>query len=303
MPSRRVHILEHFGIHLCAGAQTLTRLNIESMGVWVTDLLSDTQLAAAAERYNAMVPLNKQFMIPIADVRRVFMNHFHKVMRMPAGGALAGGSMQTGFEMELVTLSAVHALMEGWPNHQEMGRGSLSWEVRSMEEMGPLLAFEKEPAGWGMQNGKPISPLPQTHGHRGVLMASPPLTVTWSKSTSLVVRFPITIWSDDNMMILPPDDAVGRPFYQDPPSLPGYHRDLFKKWAHTLLGELHSAGVRMTSRALAHLPPEYRESDSSCPEEDERSFSEEEEEVAVAARPADSSDEEGAHQPWYRRPG
>ena len=281
------------------------------MGLWVTDLLSDAQLAAAAERYHAMVAPNKQFLIQLGNLRQVWTNHFHKVIRMPAGGALGEGSMQTGFEMELVSLPAVQALMEGWPNLQEMGRGGLSWEVRSMEEIGPLLAFEENPAGWGMKNAKPIAPLPQTQGHRGLLLVSPPLTVTWSvrgdKSTSLVVRFPITIWSDDNMMILPPDDANERPFYQDPEDSPGFHRDLFKKWARKMLGELHVAQLPWTRQALAHLPPEYLECDSSCHEEDERSVSEEEAEKSLtdssdeegAHRPmTDSSDEEGAHQPW-----
>ena len=58
-------------------------------------------------------------------------------------------------------------------------------------------------------------------------------------------------------MILPPDDATGTPFYQDPNHLPGYHRDLFKKWAHVLLGEMHSANIVMSAAALMHLHPEY----------------------------------------------
>jgi hypothetical protein len=288
----------------------LTRLEIETMGLWLADLLSDSQLAAAVERYNAKIALNKQFLVPLAGLRLVWMNHFHRVIRMPAGGAQAGGSMQTGFEMELVTRLAVEALMEGWPNRQEMARGGLSWEVRTMEELGPLLAFEKKPAGWGMLNCKPIAPLPRTQEHRGVLMVSPPLTVTWSvradSSTLLAVRFPLTIWSDDDAMILPPDDAAGNSFYADPADQPGFHRDIFKTWAHMLLGELHSALVPMTLRALAHLPRQYQGCDSPCEsEEDQRSRSDEAEarpEILdssdeAEARPEilDSSDEEGAH--------
>ena len=133
-------------------------------------------------------------------------------------------------------------------------------------------------------------------------MVSPPLTVTWSvradSSTLLAVRFPITIWSDDDAMILPPDDAAGNSFYADPAGQPGFHRDTFKTWAHMLLGELHSARVRMTPQALRHLPPQYRASDSSCEsEEDERSRSEEDERNRSEE---DSSDAEGAHQPWYQ---
>ena len=273
-------------------------------------MLTDSQLAAAAERYNASVTLNQQFLITFVALQRAWINHFHRVIRMPAGGAQSGGSMQTGFEMELITLSAVEALMEGWPNKQNPRPGLISWEVRSMEEIGPLLAFEKEPAGWGAQNGKPITPFKLTQAHRGILMVSPPLTVTWSvradKSTCLTVRFPLTIWSEDDSMILPPDDATGTPFYQDPSHLPGYHRDLFKKWAHMLLGEMHSANFVMTKAALMHLPPEYRACDSSCEEyEDERSCSEEETPQVVDSSDEegahlDSSDSEGAHQPWYR---
>ena len=82
------------------------------MGPWVVDLLTDSQLAAAAVRYNASVPLNKQFLVTFTELQRAWINHFHNVIRMPAGGAQSGGSMQTGFEMELITLSAVEALME-----------------------------------------------------------------------------------------------------------------------------------------------------------------------------------------------
>ena len=54
------NIFETTGMPNCAGTATVTRLEIERMGLWVADLLSDQQLAAAAERYNAKVALNKQ---------------------------------------------------------------------------------------------------------------------------------------------------------------------------------------------------------------------------------------------------
>ena len=53
---------------LCTGNQSATRLDIEKMGLWVTDLLSDAQLAAAAERYHASIPLTKQFLVPLGCV-------------------------------------------------------------------------------------------------------------------------------------------------------------------------------------------------------------------------------------------
>ena len=50
------------------GTPSATRLDIEKMGLWVTDLLSDAQLAAAAERYHASIPLTKQFLVPLGCV-------------------------------------------------------------------------------------------------------------------------------------------------------------------------------------------------------------------------------------------
>ena len=66
------------GIMLRTGTQSATRLDIEKMGLWVTDLLSDAQLAAAAERYNASIPQNKQFLVAITTLRMTWMNHFNK---------------------------------------------------------------------------------------------------------------------------------------------------------------------------------------------------------------------------------
>ena len=216
--------------------------------------------------------------------------------------------MQTGFEMEMLTAATARVLMKGWPNQQEL-RGGLSWEVRTMEEAGTLLDFAKEPAKWGALNGKPIPPLPQTQGHRGIIMASPPITVTWQergdRSSCLTVRCPITLWMEDDAMILPPDTVSGA-FYLDPPDQPGLHRDLFKTWARKLLGELTSLNYIFTEMASAHLTSEYR-SDSSCSEEpDERSRSSwgtPDSSDLEGAHKVDSSDEEGAHRPGWRPPG
>jgi hypothetical protein len=109
---------------------------------------------------------------------------------------------------------------------------------------------------------------------------------------------------EDDSMILPPDDNEGRPFYQDPPDRPGMHRDMFKAWAHTILGELHSAEYKFSQMALNHLPPEYLSCDScSEEEEDARSDSSLEEDVREeeAREEVDSSDEEGAHLPMATR--
>lgn len=258
----------------------------------MVDLMTDSQLAAAADRFHSMQSI-KSFIIPLTLLRQTWSNHWHRVMRMPAGGAQAGGSMQTGFEMEMITCSAAHELMAGWPNKQEIRGGGMSWEARSMEEAGALLDFAKAPASWGALNGKPIPPLPSTREHRGVLMASPPITVAWQQradgSTCLTVRFPLTIWMEDNAMILPPDDAQGNCFYQDPPGRSGMHRDLFKVWAHKLVGELLMEDYSMSKLACQHLPAAYKSDSSFVESEDARSVS--------SWGDVDSSDLEGAHRP------
>ena len=157
-----------------AGLNTATSAEIESMGLWLVDLMSEAQLAAAAERYHSTIAAETQFMVPSTLLQKTWMNHWQRVVRMPAGGAAAGGSMQTGFEMELVSEPAIRALMEGWPNHQALPRGGHSWEARTMEDAGRLRF-----ADWGVLNGKPIPPLPSTQDYRGVIMVSPPVTVSW----------------------------------------------------------------------------------------------------------------------------
>lgn len=274
------------------------------MGLWVVDLLSESQLAAATERFHASSAQNQHFLVPMALLRRTWANHWHRVMRMPAGGAHAGGSMQTGFEMEMVTAAAASELMTAWPNRQELRAGGVSWEARTMEQAGAMLDFAKEPANFGALNGKPVPPLPGTLGHRGIIMASPPITAVWQRrsdsSSVLTVRFPITIWMEENAMILPPDTnpkqgSTATSFYQDPPDRPGLHRDIFLAWAHKLLGELTIRNYTFTARARAHLTSEYM-SDSSCVEEpDERSCS--------SGGTPDSSDAEGAHQEGTHQEG
>jgi hypothetical protein len=183
------------------------------MGLWVVDLLSDEQLTAAAERYHATIATTEQFLlVPLAGLHQQWFTHWQRCIRMPAGGAAAGGSMQTGFEMELIPRSAIDALMEGWPNFQEM-RSRCSWEVWTIEQAGELLNF----SGWGVQNGKPIPPsASHLQNHRGVHLVSPPITVSWQmradKTTCVTVRAPLTIWTEENAMILPPTTTRGHPF-------------------------------------------------------------------------------------------
>ena len=62
-----------------------TRAEIESMGLWIVDLMSEAQLAAAAERYHSTSAPDTHFMVPLTELRQSWMNHWHQVVRMPAG--------------------------------------------------------------------------------------------------------------------------------------------------------------------------------------------------------------------------
>ena len=217
-------------------------------------------------------------MMPMSTVRTVFMNHLRTCLRIPLGGASAGGSQQTGYEMELVSTPGVSELMRGWPNHESSNGGRRqSWELRSMEELAGHLSLEDSPAGWGVWHGKPMA-LTQRFEHRGVLLAGPPFTVTFVErpdtTTSLAVRFPVVLWTEEDAIILPPDDAYGAPFYVDPPGQPGMHRDLFKTWARRVAGELATRGYPMSAAVRSHLPTEYLSDSEYIASPSERSVSE-----------------------------
>lgn len=168
---------------------------------------------------------------------------------MPAGGANAGGSMQIGFEMELITASTVRELFRGWPNYQTIRRGH-TWEARSMEQCESALCFEVLPAGWGVGNAK-LAPLKSgCSQHLAVLMVGPPLTVTWrlreDTTTSLTIRAPLVIYTQADAILLPPDDADGTPFFQDPMGQEGMHRDLFRTHARKIVTRFVDQGFPLT---------------------------------------------------------
>lgn len=174
---------------------------------------------------------------------------------MPAGGANAGGSQQTGFELELVTPRGAMTLFKEWPNHDFIRFGH-TWEARTMEECESLLSFEELPAGWGYGNAKPAPLTTSSKVHRAILMASPPITVTYQNhpdtTGTLVVRAPIIIYTEEDAILLPPDDKEGTPFYRDPADRPGWHRDKFRKHARKIVHQLHEAGWPLSPR-LARL--------------------------------------------------
>ena len=231
-------------------------------------MMTPEQLEQAAMNYRSYLAPLKHFMVSRSHVEQVWHNHWQRIMRMPAGGAHGGGAMQTGFEMELVSACAVRTLMQSWPNYQSIRFGH-SWELRSMEEAGEGLAFRR----WGLLNAKPIPQVGGSNVHAGLIFAAPPVTATWrmrsDATTMLVVRVPLVIWTETNSIILPPDAADGTPFYVDPENAPGYHRDLFQKWARMVLGEFVANGFPMSPLARTHLPREYMSEESSSEEEGE----------------------------------
>ena len=220
------------------------------------------QLEAAFLLYTTITTMPMESnTISICHLRQAFFNHLKSCMRMPAGGATTGGSMQSGFEMGLVSAAGASELMRNWPNQQQQDGGRRqSWELRSMDDMAAHLQLES--TGWGALQGKPMAISQGRRAHAGVILAGPPFTVSWGQradlTTSLCVRFPLVLWTEEDAVILPPDDAQGIPFYLDPPGQPGYNRDIFKTWGRRVAGELCVKGFPMTSAVKAHLTAEYQ---------------------------------------------
>ena len=242
----------------------MTSEQVSALGPGLASLMSMMQLQECAELYAAITTASCQLnTVPLLEVRKAFNNHLKSCLRMPRGGAGMGGSQQTGFEMELISMSGARELMAGWPNHESAQAGKRqSWELRTMDELAEHLALqEPETAGWGAFQGRPIALLPGHRTHKGVLLVSPPFTVTWAMrpdgTSTLAVRFPLAVWTEQDMMILPPDDAAGVPFYVDPAGSPGLHRDMFKTWGRLVAGELASRGFPFSLMARAHFPPQY----------------------------------------------
>lgn len=210
-------------------------------------------------------------------VYQVLANHWRACVKMPAGGANAGGAQQSGFEMQLVPAYATKELFGKWPNYQGIRLGH-SWECRTMEECASVCDFAASPAGWGALNGKPIPKIGGAAAHLGVLLVGPPCTAVWRMrsdgTTTTTLRFPLIIHTAD-ATILPPDDESGVPFYVDPPEKPGMHRDLFRAWGQKVCGELHALGYPLERRLLRQVPKEYLSGESSCSEEEEESGADE----------------------------
>lgn len=214
-------------------------------------MMSRAQLQVAYERYHFEFQPRPAMVVQLETVRRTMCNHWRSCLKMPVGGANAGGSQQTGFELELVTPRGAIELFKAWPNHQIIRMGH-TWEARSMEECASLLSFEDLPAGWGLGNAKPAPPVTGSKEHRAILMASPPITVTYQlhqdTTGTLIVRAPIIIYTEEDATLLPPDDKDGMPFYVDPTDRPGWHRDQFRQHARKLVRLMMDAGWPLSPR-------------------------------------------------------
>ena len=186
----------------------MTSHEVHILGTGLASRMSMAQLEAAMLLYRSLKsPPEAENSISIPQLRRVFLNHVRSCLRMPAGGAMGGGSQQSGFEMEMVTAVGARLLLSGWPNHESRQRGRCqSWELRSMEEMQAHLDFGA--AGWGALMGKPIPTSEQNRRHTGVILAGPPFTVTWAtrpdETTTFCVRFPIILWTENDATVSHP---------------------------------------------------------------------------------------------------
>ena len=235
---------------------------VAALGPGLASLMSIEQLTEAFLLLNSIsASTTQQNSNSMEAVRLVFMNHLHRCIRMPAGGATSGGSQQTGFEIELITSDAASRIFEGWPNREASSGGRrMSWELRSMDDLADKLALQT--AGWGGLQGKPMPIAAGRTTHTGVILIAPPFTVSFTtrpdRTTSLSVRFPLVLWSEEDNVILPPDDSDGTPFFADPAAQPGFHRDLFKTWGRRIAAELLMMDYPMSPLVRSHLPTAYQ---------------------------------------------
>ena len=243
---------------------------VAALGTSLIPLMSDDQLSAAMAAYfSSAAGTRKSYLVGYRHLRQVVANHWRSCIKMPAGGAHAGGAQQSGFEVQLVPSFAVKQLFQEWPNYESVRLGH-SWECRTMEQCASVLGFAEKPSGWGALNGKPIPKLNGSPAHSGVLLVGPPCTAVWRMrgdgTTSLSLRFPLIIHTA-TATILPPDDVDGVAFYVDPPDRPGMHRDLFRDWGRKVVGELHEAGFQMERPLLRQMPRQYHSGEESSASE------------------------------------
>lgn len=120
--------------------------DIADLGGVLIPMMSMTQLEEAVKYYRLHHATLQSTTISLMKVRRVMANHWRSCLKLPAGGAHAGGSQQTGFDMEMIDPATARVLFRGWPNYQSIRWGH-SWECRTMEEIAAVLSFEDALSG------------------------------------------------------------------------------------------------------------------------------------------------------------
>lgn len=86
---------------------------VAALGTSLIPLLSDDQLSAAMAAYfSSAAGTRKSYLVGYRHLRQVVANHWRSCIKMPAGGAHAGGAQQSGFEVQLVPSFAVKQLFQ-----------------------------------------------------------------------------------------------------------------------------------------------------------------------------------------------
>ena len=218
--------------------------------------------------------------VGIEDVWGEFYRLLRARMKMPRSGASGGGSMQTMFEIPMVSTEAVKHMFKLWPTKQ--GEKDPCFELSTMELCSTHLAFHesKWASGWGHGNARPMF-IASTEA-TSLLLAAPPFTGRLWKTTEnlniLQVNFAMVLYTESDTVVLPPDveDSKGRsiPFYLDPPNQPGLHRDAFRAHAQMMLGELLKENFELSARLSAQAPAQYQQEKAAAEEASEAAAAE-----------------------------
>ena len=93
--------------------------------------------------------------IPVEEVWGEFCRLLRARMKLPRGGANGGGSMQTLFEISMVTKATAEVLFADWP--KRAGEKDPCWELSTMAQCETLLAFQSNrwSSTWGWGNARP----------------------------------------------------------------------------------------------------------------------------------------------------
>ena len=172
--------------------------------------------------------------------------------------------MQTMFEIPMVTMAAATSMFASWP--AKANETDPCWELATMAQCSTCLAFDKSVGAkeWGHGNARPM--FVSSKEATSVLLAAPPFTVRLRATTEnlkvLQVNFALVLYTETDSVVCPPDteDSKGTivPFYVDPPSQPGLHRDQFRAHAMTMVGELLIRQFKLSSGLSRRAPAQHR---------------------------------------------